>query len=159
MDGKVCLRFRGKHCWVMKTNFFFSKQVNFPAYNLNFHWGECDGIESRLSSWIFSTLIWVSLCIQTQFVYYRMDPFGKLAHSGKWLIVWQEPLVGHCRERGGLNSWILFEARGYLFNPRSFFYWSIFYQISLTMKIQVEFPFLWPFYLLPPNFTTYSRKT
>ena len=45
----------------------------------------------------------MSLCIQTQFVYYRMDPFGKLAHSGKWLIVWQEPLVVHCRERG---DWI-----------------------------------------------------
>ena len=25
-------------------------QVNFPAHNLNFYWGEGDGIESRLSS-------------------------------------------------------------------------------------------------------------
>ena len=51
---------------------------------------------------IFLNLLYFNLSesrIQTQFVYYRMDPFCKLAHSGKWLIVWQEPL-----ESGG--DWI-----------------------------------------------------
>ena len=58
LAGKFTLGNTTNHCWVMFTNFFFSKVTLCTSSKLSRLWifTEADGIESRLPSKIFSTL-------------------------------------------------------------------------------------------------------
>ena len=67
MGGKVYLKCKGKSFEnkkfvdITQQCFALLPQANFPANDLNFHSGEEDEIESKLSSYIFSTLTVISI--------------------------------------------------------------------------------------------------
>ena len=108
IGGKVYLGNKAKQCWVMSTNFLFSKvcwpnaqqcfafthQANFPTHNLNFHWRWSGGIEFRLPFKIFSTLkdfklkSWETVISHIFWGCFQIENISPLIHCLNFFLWW-----------------------------------------------------------------------
>ena len=99
MGGKFAWGVKAKHCWVLTTNFWkqkvcwhLSSSKNSPPIIWIFTEG--DGIESRLSSWIFSNLVYYYLLddfkVSKNYLLDRMNLTcdSEIYQFNKWFNIW-----------------------------------------------------------------------
>ena len=128
MSGKVFLRCKGKTLLICQQTFYFQKfidltqqcfdllpQVNFPPPIIwIFTEGKGDGIESRLSSKVFSTLP-----IHTYVKFFEISKFRKLSTHFRWLC-----FSSFQRKWRGYKFWHLLSYAFWIDSHPSFWIWS-----------------------------------